>query len=34
MGLYEIPFLRVVQTMEDLADCFRSVLPELQRIHR
>ena len=33
-GVYAVSFPKVVRTVEDLAECFRSVLPELQRIHR
>jgi len=33
-GVYEVPFPKLVRTVEDLVECFRSVLPELQRIHR
>jgi len=32
-GVYAVPFPKVVRTVEDLVECFRSVLPELQRIH-
>ena len=33
-GVYEVPFPKIVRTVEDLVECFRSVLPELQRIYR
>jgi hypothetical protein len=33
-GVYEVPFPKLVRTVEDLVECFRSVLPKLQRIHR
>jgi hypothetical protein len=33
-GVYEVPFPKLVRTVDDLVECFRSVLPELQRIHR
>lgn len=33
-GVYEIAFPKAVRTVADLVECFRSVLPELQRIHR
>jgi hypothetical protein len=33
-GVYAVSFPKIVRTVEDLAECFRSVLPELQRIHR
>jgi hypothetical protein len=33
-GVYEVAFPKVVRTVADLVECFRSVLPELQRIHR
>lgn len=33
-GVYEVAFPKLVRTVEDLVDCFRSVLPDLQRIHR
>ena len=33
-GVYEVSFRKVIRTVEDLVECFRSVLPELQRIHR
>ena len=33
-GVYAVWFPKVVRSVEDLVECFRSVLPELQRIHR
>jgi hypothetical protein len=33
-GVYEVSFPKVIRTVEDLVECFRAVLPELQRIHR
>lgn len=33
-GVYAVSFPKVVRTVGDLVECFRSALPELQRIHR
>ena len=32
-GVYEIAFPKAVRSVEDLVECFRSVLPELQSIY-
>jgi hypothetical protein len=32
-GVYEIAFPKRVRNVEDLVDCFRSILPELRAIH-
>jgi hypothetical protein len=32
-GVYEIAFAKAVRTVDDLSQCFRAVLPELQAIH-
>ena len=32
-GVYALSFPKVVRKVEDLVECFRSVLPELKRIH-
>ena len=33
-GVYEVAFPKPVKNLHDLVDCFRSVVPQLQTIHR
>jgi hypothetical protein len=33
LGVYEVAFPKAVKNLHDLVECFRSVLPELQKLH-